>query len=353
MNLSGVAKAALRSKTFASTIDFAQRQQHNRRVSGAIVLCFIAFFLLVGFSVDYVYSGAFTGRGPSLPFATLGSLAFATLMTLTAFGAGSKLILASMGAEALDIKNPQHRELHNIVTEMALASGCPMPKVYVVYDAAANAFATGRDEQSAAICVTTGLLVLLDREETQGVVAHEMAHIKNHDTVVMMLISILLGGIALLADWAQRSYAGSRSTRKTGAHPVLVIPALLLITLSPLISRLLAMAVSRQRELLADATAVEFTRNPIGLAKALEKIRDAGMPFQKATRGTAHLFISSPFRRRVDDREGKLADLLSTHPPMEQRLQLLYRMAGAAAPTAPAQEFKGSRVQDPKAGSLA
>lgn len=336
MNLSGATELSRRSGAATSAIDFAQRIQHNRRVSAAIVLCFIGFFLLVGFSVDYVYSGMFTRRGPALPVATLGSLVFATLMTLTAYSAGAKLILSSMGAEALDIKNPQHRELHNIVTEMALASGCPMPKVYVVYDAAANAFSTGRDETSAAICVTTGLLVLLDREETQGVVAHEMAHIKNNDTVVMMLISILLGGIALLADWAQRSYAGSRSTRKTGAHPVLVLPALLLIALSPLVSRLLAMAVSRQRELLADATAVQFTRNPIGLARALEKIRDAGMPFQKATRGTAHLFIVSPFRRRLDEREGRWADLLSTHPPIEQRLQLLYRMAGAAAPIAAA-----------------
>lgn len=328
MNLTGAAELSRRPGRFAPSVDFARRQQHNQRVSAAIVLCFIAFFLLIGFSVDYVYLGAFTAPGPSLPFATLGSLTFATCMTLTAYSAGSKLILASMGAEPPDIKNPQHRELHNIVTEMALASGTPMPKVYVVYDAAANAFATGRDEKSAAICVTTGLLVLLDREETQGVVAHEMAHIKNSDTLVMMLISILLGGIALLADWAQRSYMGSRE-RKTGAHPVLVLPALLLIVLSPLISRLLAMAVSRQREFLADATAVEFTRNPLGLAKALQKIRDAGMPFQKATRGTAHLFIASPFRRRVDEREGKWADLLSTHPPIEKRIQLLYRMAGA------------------------
>ncbi|MBM4261231.1 MAG: M48 family metallopeptidase [Deltaproteobacteria bacterium] len=347
------AEQSRRSGALAPAIDFAARQQRNRRVSVAIVLGFIGFFLLVGFSVDYVYLGAFAPRGPSLPWATLGSLAFATFMTLTAYGAGSKMILSSMNAEPLDRKNPQHRELHNVVTEMALASGSAMPKVYVVYDAAANAFATGRDEKSAAICVTTGLLVLLDREETQGVVAHEMAHIKNNDTVVMMLISILLGGIALLADWAQRSYMGSRSGRKTGANPLLVIPALLLIVLSPLISRLLAMAVSRQRELLADATAVEFTRNPIGLAKALEKIRDAGMPFQKATRGTAHLFIASPFRRRLDERDGRWADLLSTHPPIEQRIQLLHRMAGAAAPMAAPQEFKGTKVQDPPAQRLA
>ena len=129
-------------------------------------------------------------------------------------------------------------------------------------------------------------------------------------------------------------------SKSSGASPIVIIPALLLIVISPLISRLLAMAVSRQREFLADATAVEFTRNPLALAKALEKIRDAGMPFQKASRGTAHLFIVSPFRRRVDNRDGKLADLLSTHPPIERRIALLYQMAGGAPPAAGGSRFK-------------
>ncbi|MEX0805242.1 MAG: M48 family metalloprotease [Candidatus Binatia bacterium] len=203
-----------------------------------------------------------------------------------------------------------------------------MPKVYVTYDPAPNAFATGQDEKAAAICVTTGLLTLLGREETQGVVAYEMAHIRNNDTLVMMLISILLGGVVLLSDWAQRSIFGSRPVRRAGSHALLAIPALLLIVISPLISRMLAMAVSRQREYLADATAVEFTRNPLSLAKALEKIRDAALPFQKATRGTAHLFFSNPLRRRIDDRDGRLADLLSSHPPINRRIMLLYQMAG-------------------------
>lgn len=265
-------------------------------------------------------------------------------MTLAGFYYGAGWVLASVGAEPLDGKIPEHRELHNVVTEMALASGCPMPKVFVTYDPAPNAFATGQDEQSSAICVTTGLLALLDRDETQGVVAHEMAHIRNHDTMVMVLVSVLLGGIALLADWAQRSAFSSRHTRRGGGGNALIaIPALLLVALSPLISRLMAMAVSRQREYLADATAVEFTRNPLGLAQALEKIRDAAMPFHKATRGTAHLFIVNPLRRRVDERDGSLADLLATHPPIARRIQLLYQMAGI--PNRAVQGFKGSSVQ--------
>jgi heat shock protein HtpX len=172
--------------------------------------------------------------------------------------------------------------------------------------------------------------VLLSREETQGVVAHEMAHIRNRDTRVMMLVSVLLGGVALLSDWAQHSLYSSRHSGRSRGSALIVVPAALLILLSPLVSRLLAMAVSRQREYLADATAVEFTRNPVGLAKALEKIRDAGMHFHRATRGTAHLFFANPLRRRLDSRDGKLADLLATHPPINRRIMLLYQMAGLA-----------------------
>jgi heat shock protein HtpX len=289
----------------------------------------MAFLCLVGGAVDYLYFDVFTASGPSIPVATIAALGAATVMTITVYGFGSRLILASVAAEGLDMQIPEQREFHNIVTEMALASGCPMPKVFVSYDPAPNAFATGKDEKSSAVCVTTGLLALLNREETQGVVAHEMAHIRNHDTRVMMMVSVLLGAVALLSDLAQRSFFSGRHTRRRSAKNfIIVIPALLLIAFSPLISRLLAMAVSRQREYLADATAVEFTRNPVGLAKALERIRDAAIPFPKATRGTAHLFFVNPLRRRVDNKDGRLADLLSTHPPINRRIMLLYQMAG-------------------------
>ncbi|HEX2228940.1 MAG TPA: M48 family metallopeptidase [Candidatus Binatia bacterium] len=297
------------------------------RTSAVLVFFFLIFFLLVGLSVDYVYLGVSTPAGLLFPIATATALLFALFLTLTAYGYGDSLILASVGAEKLDIRIPEHRELHNLVTEMALASGCPMPKVYVVYDAAPNAFATGRRAESAAICVTTGLLAVLNRQETQGVVAHEMAHIKNRDILLMMLVSVLFGGIALLSDWSRRALFRPHG-RRAGGSLLIALPALLLVMFSPLISRLLAVAVSRQREYLADATAVEFTRNPLGLAQALEKIRDAKMPFQKASQGTAHLFIASPFHRRFDERDGKLSDLLSTHPPINRRILLLYQMAG-------------------------
>ena len=260
-------------------------------------------------------------------------------MTLTAYYGGSRILLGSLGAERLDLQIPEHRELRNIVTEMALASGSAMPQIYVIYDPAPNALATGTNEKNAAICVTTGLLALLDREQTQGVVAHEMSHIRNEDILLMTLVSILLGGIALLADFGQRGFYSSRSARLGRKSPLLFFPLLILIAFSPLIARLLAMAVSRQREYLADATAAQYTRNPSGLARALEKIRDAGLPFHKATRGTAHLFFVNPLRRRLDDRNGKLANLLASHPPINRRILLLYQMAGLQP------VVQGSKVQ--------
>lgn len=295
--------------------------------------CFILFFLFIGGAVDYLYFDSF--RSTAVPIATIFALGFAAFSTLTAYYGGSDIILSSVGAERLNLQLPEHRELHNVVTEMALASGTTMPRVFVVFDPAPNAFATGTTDKNAAICVTSGLLTLMNREETQGVIAHEMSHIRNQDVLLMTLVSILFGGIAILSDWARRGFYSSRSGRRLGnKNPVVFIPLLVLIAFSPLIARLLAMAVSRQREYLADATGAEYTRNPSGLARALEKIRDAGMPFAKATRGTAHLFFTNPLRRRVDERDGKLADLLASHPPIERRISLLYRMAGIHQPPA-------------------
>jgi heat shock protein HtpX len=314
-------------------IDFAQRQAHNQRCSAALVGFFIMVFLIIGAAVDYLYLDGFTPAGSPFPIATVFALSFATFSTLTAYYGGSGLILGSLGAEKPDIQIPEHRELRNIVTEMALASGSAMPQVYVIYDPAPNALATGTNEKNAAICVSTGLLTLLDREETQGVVAHEMSHIRNEDILLMTLVSILLGGIAILADFGQRGFYGARSGRRVGQKsPLLFLPLIVLIALSPLIGRLLAMAVSRQREYLADASAAQYTRNPRGLARALEKIRDAGIPFQKASWGTAHLFFTNPLRRRLDDSDSSLANLLSTHPPIDRRIALLYEMAGMSQP---------------------
>ena len=327
-------------------MDFVARQTHNQRWSAALVAIFILFFLFIGAAIDYLYFDAFAPAGPVLPFASIFSLGLATVTTLTAYYGGSDMILSSLGAEKLNLQLPEHRGLHNIVTEMALASGSAMPRIYVIFDPAPNALATGTNEKNAAICVTTGLLTLLDREETQGVVAHEISHIRNEDVLLMTLVSVLLGGIAILADWGRRGFYSSRTGRHLSKkNPLVFIPLLILIALSPLIARLLAMAVSRQREYLADATAAQYTRNPDGLAQALEKIRDAAMPFHKATRGTAHLFFVNPLRRGVNDRDGKLADLLASHPPIARRIQLLYQMAGIPQYFPDRSTVRGTTVQ--------
>ena len=216
--------------------------------------CFILFFFAIGTAVDYLYLDAFTPAGPAFPVATVLALGFAASTTLTAYYRGADMILASLGAEKLNLQIPEHRELQNVVTEMALASGSPMPRIFVSFDPAPNALATGTNEKNAAICVTAGLLTLLNREETQGVIAHEMSHIRNDDILLMTLVSVLLGGIVLLSDWGRRGFYGSQSGRRMGRKsPLLFLPLLLLIALSPLIAQLLAMAVSRQREYLADA----------------------------------------------------------------------------------------------------
>ena len=177
------------------------------------------FFFLIGGAVDYLYFDEFTRAGAPFPIATVVALSFATFTTLTAYYGGSGLILGSLGAKKLDTQIPEHRELRNIVSEMALASGAAMPQVYVINDAAPNALATGTNERNAAICVTTGLLTLLDREETQGVVAHEISHIRNQDTLLITLVSVLVAGIAILAEiggnsgrlsWARRSRGDGR-----------------------------------------------------------------------------------------------------------------------------------------------
>jgi len=306
-------------------VDFYSRQALNRRRTVLLLACFIAFLMTLGLGLDSVWGGFLSPRGERLPFVTLVAAAFALAMSVSAYYRGDRLVMASLLARPLQLDDPAQRQLHNVVTEMALACGLPQPQVYVIPDPAPNALATGRDPQHAALAVTQGLLNLLDREETQAVIAHEMAHIGNRDTLTMTLVGVLFGGAVMLSDWARRALFVGGERRRGNIISFVVV--LLLVAISPLLSRLLAMAVSRQREYLADATAAQLTRNPVGLASALEKIGAATSPLKAATRGTAHLFISNPLRRGVDDRQGYLADLMSTHPPLGQRIAILRAMA--------------------------
>ena len=307
-------------------LSFYQQQSRNRHRTVFLFAGFLLFFLAFGLVLDLAFFGFTQPDGSRFPFATVIALVASVGLSLFSYYGGSRLILASLQAQPLHLDTPEHKQLDNIVTEMSIAAGIPRPAVYVIPDPSPNAMATGRDPQHASLAVTQGALLLLDREETQGVIAHEMAHIANHDTLTLTVAGILLGAIVMLADWARRSLYYSRGGRRRGGAVLLPV-VLVLALVAPLLSRMLAMAVSRQREYLADATAAELTRNPMALADALEKIGKAVSPLRGATLGTAHLFISNPLKRRVDDREGRLAELLSTHPPLQRRIAILKAMA--------------------------
>ena len=222
---------------------------------------------------------------------------------------------------------------------MALAARMPVPRAYLIDDTAPNAFATGRDPQHSVICVTRGLVDEMDREELQGVLGHEMAHVRDYDIRTMMMIAVLVGGIAMLADfvyrWSWFGGFGARGGRDRdssngsgNAGALIAIAIFILAALAPIFSQLLAMAVSRQREYLADAASVEFTRNPRALLRALERLAETESPLKHASRGIAHLFIVNPLESVGDNGEGFFANLLSTHPPLSKPDRASARLGG-------------------------
>ncbi len=301
-------------------MNFYERQEINRRRTIILIAGHAAVFATLGLLVDAVFLG-FPGAGPSFPLITTIALMLSLITSWFAYYRGERAVLDSLLAQPLDLDDGEHRQLRNIVREISLAAGISAPAIYVIPDKAPNAMAAGRDPEHAILALTSGALVLLDREETQGVVAHEIGHIANGDTAVMMMVSVLFGSLMMLADWSRRMIFFSRMP--TPATILLAIPAFFLALIGPVLSRVMAMAVSRQREYQADATAVELTRNPVGLTRALRKIARTRSPLRGATRGTAHLFIVNPLHRRADDRVTRVADLFSTHPPLERRVALL------------------------------
>lgn len=302
--------------------DFRKEIADNRVGSLTLLLGFPLLIVMLGFAFD-VFVGA-------APWGMVGALALAIIIALDAYFDGDRAILdftnarpAAPNAEA---------QIINVVDEMRIAAGLPMPKVYVIDSPAANAFATGRDPQHASVAVTTGLVEILNRDELQGVIGHEMSHIRNHDIRYMMLVSALLGAVVLLSDgflrgarWGGGSLLGRRSNRGGSANALMLVLALLAAVLAPLMAVLLQMAISRKREFLADAAAVELTRNPLALASALEKLdaRAHTDPLPGVNRATQHLFIVNPLRSFSMNASA----LLSTHPPTEARIRVLRAMA--------------------------
>lgn len=305
-------------------IDFHAAAEANRRCSRWLLTLVTLLALAVGLTLDALLG--------STPFVTLLVLFGMVLALLVARTFGDRVVLLTLRASEPDPANPEHRQLLNVVHEMSVASGLPAPRVLVIPDPAPNALATGHDPARATIAVTSGLLDKLDRAQTQAVVAHEMAHVGNRDTRLGVTVAVLVGAIALLADLAwrvrwqpSRVRSGSSGDRDPLAF---LVPLLLLITaLAPIASRLVAFAISRQREYLADATAVAFTRNPEALASALEVIGADRRPTRSGTQGTAHLFFVRPAASVADERRGFLADLFATHPPIADRVARLRGMA--------------------------
>jgi heat shock protein HtpX len=294
----------------------------NRRrsvvlISGA-VLFLVALGALLGYATGFTPWGGMAAAG-----------AIGVLLALVAWFQGSSIVLATAGAR--EVSRDEDRELVNVVEEMAIASGLPKPKVYMIDTAAMNAFAAGIKPQEAVVAVTRGLKERLTREELQGVVAHEMAHIGNYDTRVMILMAVIVGSVAILSDWYLRNMRFGRlgGGRKGGGkgEAVVVLLAILCAVLAPLFAVMIQFAVSRQREYLADATGAAMTRNPGALADALEKLGGSGVRLETANRGTQHLYIVNPFRLHQNRNTA-----FASHPPIDERIRRLRALAGKKAP---------------------
>ena len=321
---------------------FAQ-QQSNRRRSALLVAGFLIFFAWIGFGGDLSYYLLTRDAPPgsyhhTIPFMGIATVAFAAVIAWSAWKRGARRVLWATGAwKVVEATTPEQRRLVNVVEEMSIASGVPQPTVWIVPDPDPNAFATGVDPREAHIAVTEGMLATLSRDELQGVVAHEMAHIQNLDIRLMTLLAAMVGAVALLSDGLRNfmrfgGLGGRRGggSSKGGSGPagfIVLIVWLVTLLLAPLLSRIMAMAVSRNREYLADATAAQFTRNPAALASALERLDAASSATRSISRGAAHLCIVDPGERRLAARDGAVADLFASHPPIRHRVVRLRGMA--------------------------
>jgi heat shock protein HtpX len=305
------------------------------------MVAFVAFLFFLGYGFDLIFLG---GGAMPFPIGSVLALSLGGVSAWSSYYAGDRAVLLSSGAIPIEQAalpptedaKLKVRQLEDVVDEMSIAAGLPPPKIYIVPDPDPNAFATGRDPGHASIAVTQGLLDTLNRDELQGVVAHELSHVRNLDIRLMTVIAAMVGAAALIADWTSRGllFGGGGSSRSRDREEgggafglVLLVIWLVAVVLAPVIGQALAMMVSRRREYLADASGAELTRNPMALASALTKIDEAVDPTASIKRGTANLCIADPLGRQVGLREGRWADLFASHPPMAQRIAALRGMA--------------------------
>ncbi len=322
---------------------FEQQARNRHRTAFLVVVC-VLFFAWLGFGGDLVVylqsQDAYGQAHYTTPWLGIIVTTIGALVAWNSWARGPKRVLWAVGGR--EITAPQtfeEKQFLNVVEEMAIAAGLPKPRAFVVDDPDPNAFATGHGPEDACIAVTSGLLATLNREELQGVVGHEMGHVRNLDVRLMTMVAAMVGVIVILSDVMGRFFGqgggrvlgGGRGGGKKGGGGALVLIVLVLwlvaLILAPLIARVMAMAISRNREYLADATSAELTRNPAALASALDKIESAEAPTKSMKRGTAHLCIADPLGRSANLKEGFLADLFGTHPPMAKRITILKGMA--------------------------
>ena len=308
---------------------FRERIAVNRRNSLILISAFLAFVAVFGYVIGWAWIGDPVGAIFGLVLAFIVGI----VTGLATYYGGDRMMLAA--SRAREISHDDAPVLFNVVEEMAIAAGLPMPKVYIIDDSAPNAFATGRDPEHASVAVTSGLLEKLNRDELQGVIAHEMSHVANFDIRYAMLVGILVGTTVLISDFFLRGLwfgGGGRGRGDGGGYIqlIMMVIAIVFAILAPLFARLLQLSISRQREYLADASAVRLTRNPKGLADALQKISGDREVLEAANRATAHLYIVNP----VKGFEKRAKGLFSTHPPIEERIQILRFMetGGVAQP---------------------
>lgn len=294
----------------------------NKRSTFFLLTLITAIFVVVGYFLGATYGSQYIG----IIFAFSVSL----IMALISYFGGDSIVLTLMHAKEAD--SDTHPKLHNVVEEMSIASGLPMPKIYVIDSDASNAFATGRNPHHASVAVTTGLIENLNRNELQAVVGHEMAHIRNYDTLYAVLMGVMVGAIVILCDsfWRMMRWGGIRRLgrgRSGGAAlGIILIIAIILAILAPIFAKIIQFAMSRRREYLADAGSAELTRNPEALASALEKIASDPDPLDIQNRGVQHLFIINPINT-YSGSVNWVTNLFSTHPPIRERVRILREMA--------------------------
>lgn len=281
----------------------------NKRRSFLIVSLFIAFISIAAYFIGYA------ANDPSvLPIAII----FSLISSLGSYFYGDKIVLSLNGATPAN--RQQHFDFYTVTENLCMSAKIPVPKIYVINSPAPNAFATGRNPQNAVICATTGLLNKLDRTELEGVIAHEISHIKNYDIRLMTIVSILIGTLSILINMSYHSRVFGNRDNENRSSNLLSIIGFLMIIFAPIIAQLIQLAISRRREYFADASAVMITRQPSGLISALQKISSDPSEFQQASTATASLYISNPFKG------DKIASLFSTHPPIEDRIKALQGM---------------------------